>query len=81
ADMLGDFGGQTISESLRRAPGVSFQRDSFTGDGTNIQIRGLDPDMNTVKLNGVELPEGTGLGRSASLNNIQTESISKVTIS
>ncbi|HUE79648.1 MAG TPA: TonB-dependent receptor [Sphingomicrobium sp.] len=81
ADLLGDFGGQTLSESLRRAPGVSFQRDAFTGDGTNIMIRGLDPDLNAIKLNGIELPEGSGTGRSASLSNILTESIDKVTIS
>jgi TonB-dependent receptor len=80
-DMLGDFNGTTISESLRRAPGVIFERDQETGDGTNIAIRGVAPDLNTVKFNGIELPESSGTGRSASLSNILTESISKVTIS
>lgn len=70
-----------MSESLRRAPGVVFERDQQTGDGTNIAIRGLAPDLNTVKFNGIELPESSGVGRSASLSNILTESISKVTIS
>ena len=81
SNLLGEFGGQTLSETLRRAPGVSFQRDDFTGDGTNIIIRGLDPDLNAIKLNGVEIPEGSGVGRSASLANVQTESISEVRIS
>ncbi len=81
SDLLGEFGGQTIAETLRRAPGVSFQRDPFTGDGTNIVIRGLEPDLNAVRLNGVELPEGSGAGRSANLGNILTESISEVKIS
>jgi len=80
SDLLGDFTGTTLSESLRRVPGVAFQRDANTGAGTNIIIRGLDADLNAVKLNGVELPEGSGLGRSASLGNILTESISSVTI-
>lgn len=80
-DLLGDFNGTTLSESLRRAPGVTFERNAETGDGTNIAIRGLAPDLNTVKFNGIELPEASGTGRSASLGNILTESISKVTIS
>ena len=81
SDLLGEFGGQTIAETLRRAPGVSFNRDPFTGDGTNVVIRGLEPDLNVIRLNGVELPEGSGLGRSANLGNILTESISEVRIS
>lgn len=80
ADLLGDFGGQTISETLRRAPGITFSRDALTGDGTNVTVRGLAPDLNAVKLNGIELPVGDGRGRSASLGNIQTESIDRVTI-
>src|SRR3546814_18712815 len=56
--------------ALRRVPGVSFQRDGLTGDGTNIMIRGLDPDMNAVKLNGLNLPVGNGGGRSAAQSNM-----------
>src|SRR5690606_31508318 len=40
SDQLGNFNGTTISEALRRAPGIAFQRDPVTGDGTNIIIRG-----------------------------------------
>ena len=81
SDLLGNFPGTTISEALRRVPGVSFQQDPGTGDGTNIIIRGVEPDLNTVTLNGVELPVGNGVGRSASLNNILADSLSSITIS
>ena len=81
SDLLGEFGGQTISETLRRAPGVSFNRDALTGDGTNIVIRGLEPDLNAIRFNGIELPDGSGIGRSANLGNILTESISEVRVS
>ena len=81
SDLLGQFGGKTIAESLRRAPGISFQRNFNTGDGTNVSVRGLAPDLNVVKLNGVELPDGSGVGRSASLENLLTESIDKIVIS
>ena len=80
-DLLGTFPGSTISDVLRGVPGVAFVPDTRTGEGGNIIIRGLEPDLNAVKVNGIELPEGTGLGRSASLNNILAASVDKVTIS
>lgn len=80
ADDLGEFTGTTISEALRRLPGVSFQRDGLTGDGTNVIIRGLDPDMNSVKLNGLHLPVGNGTGRSPDLSNLLADSVSKITV-
>lgn len=81
SDLLGNFTGTTISEALRRAPGIAFEQEFSTGDGTNIIIRGSAPDLNTVKFNGVELPEVSGEGRSASLNTVLADSIDSVTIS
>ena len=81
ADMLGRFEGTTIAESLRRAPGIAFQQDERSGDGTNIIIRGLSADFNQVNVNGLRLPESSGRGRSPNLSNILTESISKISIS
>ncbi|SEH12701.1 TonB-dependent receptor [Sphingopyxis sp. YR583] len=80
-DLLGNFNGNTISDSLRRAPGVAFTSDDLTGDGVNIVVRGLAPDYNQVKLNGIALPEATGKGRAASLNNILADSVSEIKIS
>jgi TonB-dependent receptor len=80
ADDLGNFTGTTFSEALRRAPGVAFQRNSVNGDGTNVIVRGLEPDMNAVKLNGVNLPVGNGVGRSADLSNLLADSVSRITI-
>lgn len=81
SDHLGSFNGTTISEALRRAPGITFLIDDVTGDGANIVIRGMEPDLNQVLLNGVRIPEESGRGRSPALNNILTESIESVTIS
>ncbi len=80
SDVLGQFAGTTISEALRRAPGISFEVDPNTGDGANVIIRGLEPDLNQVQLNGVRLPDTSGNGRSPDLSGILTESIESVTI-
>ena len=79
-DFIGQFEGNTVSEALRRAPGVTFIQDPQTGDGTNVVIRGFEPDFNTVTLNGLRLPEGSGEGRSPDLSNILTDSISSIRI-
>lgn len=81
SDLLGNFDGTTISEALRRVPGIAFEQDEFTGDGINVTIRGLQADFNAVKLNGVELPETSGRGRTANLANILADSVDKITIS
>lgn len=80
ADELGNFTGTTISDALRRVAAVSFIRDPANGDGTNIIVRGLEPDMNAVKLNGLLLPVGNGEDRSASLNNILVDSVDRITV-
>ena len=81
ADLLGNFSGTTISESLRRAPGIAFQPDPLTGDGANVIVRGLAPDLNQIRLNGVRLPDTSGIGRSANLSTLLTDSIDSVTVS
>lgn len=80
SDMLGQFNGATISEVLKAAPGVAFVPDDTTGEGSQIIVRGLAPDLNQVTLNGVRISEGTGRGRSPDLGNILAESIESVTI-
>ena len=80
SDQLGQFSGTTISEALRRAPGIAFEQDPETGEGSNVIVRGLEPDFNQVTINGVRLAEGSGVGRSPNLSSILTESIESVTI-
>lgn len=79
-DQLGNFTGTTVSEALRKVPGITFQQSAITGDGTNVIIRGLEPDLNTVTLNGLRLPDASGRGRSGNLSNILADSISKITV-
>ena len=81
ADLLGNFGGSTISDALRRAPGIAFEPDLETGDGAKVIVRGLGPDLNQVLINGIRVPDGTGIGRSPDLGGVLTESVESVTVS
>ena len=80
SDHLGQFNGTTISEALRRAPGIAFIPDEVTGEGSNVIVRGMEPDLNQVIFNGQRFLDGSGLGRAPNLSNILTESIDRVTI-
>lgn len=80
SDFVGNSNGVSLADALRLAPGVAFVEDEERGTGRNIVIRGLPADLNTVTLNGVELPETTGTGRSADLDILLADSIDSVTI-
>ena len=81
SDLLGSFGGTTLSDALRRAPGIAFVPNEQTGDGQNIIIRGLAPDFNQVRLNGLRLGDNSGDSRAPDIGGILAESIESVTIS
>src|SRR5690606_38817982 len=52
AEDIADFPDLNLAESLQRIPGVSITRDG--GEGRNISVRGLGPQLTRVRLNGIE---------------------------
>ena len=81
SDLLGGFGGSTLSDALRRAPGVAFEPNVRTGDGANIILRGLQPDFNQIRLNGLRLGDASGTERAPDIGGILADSIDSITIS
>lgn len=79
ADLLGSFPAETVSEALRRVPGVAFERDDATGEGARISVRGFNSEAINIKLNGLEL-QGTGIERTVDLSNVLADNISQITI-
>ncbi|WP_114521836.1 TonB-dependent receptor [Altererythrobacter sp. ZODW24] len=79
ADLLGGFPAETISEALRRVPGVGFGRDDETGEGSRITVRGFSSEAINVQLNGIE-QQGTSFSRTVDLSGFLTENLSEVTI-
>lgn len=79
ADLLGGFPAETISEALRRVPGVGFGRSDDTGEGSRITVRGFSSEAINVQLNGIE-QQGTSFDRTIDLSGFLTENLSTVTI-
>ena len=48
---IGKFPDKNIAESLQRIPGIQVQK-GLTGEGQNVSIRGVDPQLTLTQLNG-----------------------------
>ncbi len=79
SDLLGGFPAETVSEALRRVPGVAFGRDDATGEGSRITVRGFSSEAINVQLNGLDL-QGTGFDRTIDLSGFLTDNISEIRI-
>ncbi|NMH64732.1 TonB-dependent receptor [Shewanella salipaludis] len=51
AEDIGKFPDKNIAESLQRVAGVSINR-GFAGEGAEVSIRGVDPTLTQVQMNG-----------------------------
>ncbi len=51
ADDIASFPDKNVGDSLARVTGVQLSRDF--GEGTQVSIRGVEPDLNRVEVNGV----------------------------
>ena len=78
-DFLGGFPAETVSEALRRVPGVAFGRDDASGEGSRITVRGFTSEAINVQVNGLEL-NGTNFERTIDLGGYLADNISEITI-
>ncbi|MGQ8367272.1 TonB-dependent receptor [Glaciecola sp. 1036] len=79
ADGIGDFPDQNAAESLQRLPGISIERDQ--GEGRFVGIRGIDPNLNNVTINGLNIPSPEAGVRSVALDVIPSELIQTLEVS
>jgi len=71
SDHFGQFADTNAAEALNRLPGVSIDRDQ--GEGRFVVIRGIDPNLNSIAIDGVALAAPSGSERSALLDTIPIE--------
>lgn len=78
ADAIGQLPDDNAAEALQRVPGVSIERDQ--GEGRFVTIRGSAPDLNSVYINGVNVPSSEPGSRAVSLDVLPSELIQSLSV-
>ncbi len=78
ADFIGQFPDQNVTEAAQRIPGVSINRDQ--GEGRFISVRGADPNLNAVTINGVDVPSAESDARQVALDVIPSDLVQNLTV-
>lgn len=79
ADAVGRFPDANAAEALRRIPGVSLEIDQ--GEGRFVVVRGIDPTLNNVTINGqiVGTPAEFGT-RGVSMDSVPADLVSRLEV-
>lgn len=85
AEDIGKMPDANLAESLQRITGVSINRTN--GEGSQVTVRGIDPSMNMVTLNGRNMPAVNNNGnagdtatRAFDFNNLASEVVNGVEV-
>lgn len=79
AEDIGDFPDKNMSEALQRITGVQISRQD--GEGRGVSIRGADPGLNRVELNGVTvLSETVAGGRDVDFRDLPVEFVNRLEV-
>lgn len=77
ADVITSLPNTNIADAVGRMPSVSLERDE--GEGKYVQIRGTEPRLSNVTVNGIHLPSPEGV-RNVKLDAIPADLVSSVEI-
>ena len=77
ADDIASFPDKNVGDSLARVTGVQLSRDF--GEGVKVSIRGVEPDLNRVEINGVSQTSATG-ERSGDFRELATELVKSIDV-
>lgn len=79
AEDIDQFPDKNVGEALSRITGVQLSREF--GEGSQVSIRGVEPDLNRVEINGMSVlnTSGTG-GRGAELRELASELIASIDV-
>lgn len=79
SDSIGQLPDQNAAEALQRLPGMFVQRDQ--GEGRFVGIRGIDPSLNNVTINGANVPSPESGVRSVAMDVIPSELVQSLEVS
>ena len=77
AEDIASFPDKNVGEALARVTGVQLQRDF--GEGSKVSIRGVEPDLNRVEINGVS-QQSPGGERSGDFRELAVELVKSVDV-
>jgi iron complex outermembrane receptor protein len=78
AEDIGQFPDKNVGEALSRIAGVQISTDF--GEGNQISIRGVQPDLNRIELNGMSLLSTESATRAADLRALPSELIKSIDV-
>lgn len=78
SDLMRTFSDHNTAEVLERIPGVSLERDQ--GEGRYVQIRGTDPNLTSISINGESVPSPEGDIRHVALDVIPSNMLSSIEV-
>ncbi len=80
ADSVGNLPDRNVAEAVARVAGVNLSLEQ--GEGRYVSIRGVEPNLNQVLLDGATMaaPGGTRLGRAVPLDTLGTAQISQIEV-
>ena len=79
SDAFGQFPDGNTAEALNRVTGVSVERDQ--GEGRFVVVRGIDPNLNVVALDGITLAAPSADERKTLLDTIPLEVVDNLSVS
>lgn len=79
ADQIDRFPDPNVAEALQRIPSVAIQRDQ--GEGRYVVIRGTEPSLSAVMINGERIPSPEGDIRNVALDVIPADQLNSIEVS
>jgi TonB-dependent receptor len=78
ADQIGRFPDANVGDAMKRIPGITMQNDQ--GEARDIIIRGMDPELNSVSINGERMPSAEGDNRRLQMDLIPADMIQTIEV-
>jgi TonB-dependent receptor len=78
AEVIVSLPNTNIADAVGRLPSVSLERDE--GEGKYVQIRGTDPRLSNVTINGVNVPPPEGGVRNVKLDVIPSDLVASIEV-
>jgi len=79
AEQIVSFPDINSAEVLQRIPGISIQRDQ--GEGRYVQVRGTESRLNTMKVNGEQIPSPEAKTRNSMMDIIPADQLATIEVS